>query len=98
VTPELVNREGGNRAALLLDEDYVGLSLHEIGSHLDCDSEGRTRVYVVIEGEGRLWMPNAAESWPMALGDTWVVPASVGAHRIEARGELVKIMAVDTKA
>ena len=74
------------------------MQLLAVGSHFDCAGEGRTRVYVVIEGEGRLWLPDVEEPWVMATGDTWVVPASAGAHRIEARGERVKVVAVDTRA
>lgn len=96
--PVLESCGGGNRGAVLLDEEYFGMSLLEVGSHFDCAEEACTKVYVVIEGEGRLWISDAEEPWSMSLGDTWVVPASVGEHRIEARGELVKVVAVNTKA
>lgn len=97
VAPVLESLGGDNRGAVLLDGEHFVLSLLEVGSHLDQEAERLAKVLVVVEGEGRLWVPGEEEPWSLELGDTWVLPAAVGAHRIEARGERVKLVVVTTR-
>jgi len=54
-------------------------------------------VYVVVEGSGGLGIPGDDEGCELAAGDTWLVPAALGRHRLEARGEPVTVLRVETR-
>lgn len=95
--PEFEARGGGNRAALLVDCPAFRMELFEIGTYLDLETSGRAVIYVVLEGEGRLRRNGISEPWPLMPGDTWLVPAALGAHRVEPQGSEIKVMRVETQ-
>ncbi len=97
IDPRLSRFAGGERAALV-DCDEFALDLIELESGaMECDTSDTALVYVALGGRGRITARDGAEAWNLAPGDTWLVPASFGAHRIEAVGTLKLLRAV-TKA
>jgi len=97
VTPELVSIGGGNRSARLCDCELFALELIEVGTQLELDTGGLAVVYVVVEGRGGLGIPRDDEGFELASGDTWLVPAALGRHRLEARGEPMSVLRVETR-
>lgn len=100
VDPVFESLGGDNHTARLHDGEHYALSLHELGSHLELDTRGLARALVLLEGEARIRLPNSDGVWTMERGDTWLIPAAVGAFRLESTeaGGLAKILEVDTKA
>jgi mannose-6-phosphate isomerase len=98
VTPRLSSRGGGNRAAELVDCEHFRLELLELEDPLDLDTGGVAVVYVVTRGRGRLSVPEGAAGFELAPGDTWLVPAELGAHRLEAVEAQLQLLRVETKA
>lgn len=96
--PVFEARGGGNRAALLVDCPAFRMELLEIGTFLDLETAGRAVIYVVLEGRGRLRRAGTPEPWSLEPGDTWLVPAAAGPHRIEPVGKEVVVMRVETQA
>jgi uncharacterized protein YjlB len=87
---------GDNRRAQLLDGEHYGLDVYEVGSILDLDTGGRAQALVLLEGSARILLPDSDAGWEMQQGDTWLLPAAVGAFRFESAA--AKVIAVDTKA
>jgi mannose-6-phosphate isomerase len=100
VTPELEVLDGDNRGAVLVDCEHYQLSIHEIHSHTDLDTDGVARALVLTEGPARLWLPDIEEPWLMEQGDTWLIPAVIGSFRIDCTesGGVVKLLSIETKA
>jgi mannose-6-phosphate isomerase len=91
-------RVAGSERASLVDCDEFALDLIELGGGATpCDTNDAALVYVALAGRGRITARDGAEAWNLAPGDTWLVPASFGAHRVEAVGTLKLLRAV-TKA
>ncbi len=86
--------EGGvNSAAPLVDGPRFGvdlLRLHEPEAH---DNQGRPWAYVVLAGRGSL--ATEAGSWRIRRGETWLLPATVGAHRFEAADGELEVLRVE---
>jgi mannose-6-phosphate isomerase len=87
--------ENGNSRADLVDCDEFAVDLFELASAIECDTNDVALVYVAVSGRGRLKI--GAQAWTIAPGDTWLVPASVGRHRIEASPQL-RVLQARTKA
>jgi mannose-6-phosphate isomerase len=87
--------EHGNSRAELVDCDEFAVDLFEFASEIECDTDDVALVYVAVSGRGRL--KTGAQTWSIAPGDTWLVPASVGRHRIEASPKL-RVLQARTKA
>lgn len=96
--PAFEARGGGNRAARLVSCSFFGMELLELASYLDLDTERRATVYVVLRGEGRLSLRGAPDPWRLKPGDTWLLPAAAGPHRIEPQGAELSVMRVETRA
>lgn len=80
----------------LVDCDEFALGLIEIrAGAIETGTDDAALVYVALSGRGRITSGDGA--WSLAPGDTWLVPASFGAHRIEATGTL-RLLRAGTKA
>ena len=100
VTPELGSLGADNRGVELVDTEHYAITLAEIHSHLDLDTQGVARALVLLEGPARLWLPDVEEPWLMEQGDTWLIPAVVGKFRVECQNpeSMAKLLTVTTKA
>jgi mannose-6-phosphate isomerase len=97
--PLLEERSEGNRGAVLCDGEHFGIELLEVGTHVDLETDDLAIVYIVISGRGGISREAAHDDGlAMDSGDTWFVPACVGAHRLEARGEPMNVLRVETRA
>ena len=97
IEPEYESSGGDNRMAELVDCEHYTMTLHEVGSHVELETEGRARALVVVGGSARLWIGDEHEPMALETGDTWLIPAALGPFRVESEGELVRLIAVDTK-
>lgn len=96
VAPRLDRVAGGSRATLV-DCDEFALELIELaGGAIECNTDDAALVYISVAGRGRIVGPDGG-AWSLAPGDTWLVPASLGAHRIEATDTL-RLVRAGTKA
>jgi mannose-6-phosphate isomerase len=87
-------RSGGLGWAQLVDCPEFKVELLEVDGVADGETHERALVYVALAGRGRI--ATDAARFDLAPGDTWLVPASVGRHRVESAG-LLRILRVVTK-
>ncbi len=81
-----------------MDAEEFAVDLLELLDPLVCDTERIALVYVVLEGEGHLTRDHDERgSWNIRRGETWLVPACLGSHRIEPEGSL-RLLQVRTRA
>ena len=87
-----------------LVEAEVSRTAHFSMTRLECragvnrDTDGQFLVYASISGSCTLELPNGRESWRMGSGDVWLLPASLGKHRISPDGEGCTVLALDANA
>src|SRR6185436_5969024 len=87
-----------NGRAKLVDCEEFSLELIDFqGGGIDAAAGDSAIVYVAVAGRGRIVARDGRGTWSLAPGDTWLVPASFGEHRIEASGKL-RLLRVGTKA
>lgn len=96
-TPELEERGVGNRGAVMVDCEHFEVELLRLSCSLDADTESRAIVYACVSGEGRLTSAKHDQEWPLRAGDTWLIPAGVGAHRIEVGNGDITLVRVETR-
>jgi mannose-6-phosphate isomerase len=90
----IAGKDDPNKRAVCVDCDAFAVDLLDLERPFDIDAGEVAVVYVVVEGKGRLLGSNllasadAAAGWPLRLGDSWLVPASLRGHRIEPDGTL----------
>lgn len=90
-----------DRKALLGECDSFCVELFDVAGELDCDTDGLAQVYVVTRGHGVLILPGEGEddvTWELGTGETWLIPASLGAHRVESRSAEFHILRATAKA
>jgi len=93
------DREGGdNRSVQLVTTDHYAIRLHEVGSYVELETDGRAQALVFLGGRARLWLDGAEEPWILGRGDTWLIPAVLGAYRIESSADTARFMVVTTAA
>ena len=86
-----------NKRALCADAEEFAVDLLEILDAMESGTEDVALIYVVVGGGGRLSRSGGAGSWSLSVGETWLVPACLGRHRLEAEGNL-RVLRVRTKA
>jgi mannose-6-phosphate isomerase len=97
--PEDVNKRG-----VCADCESFAVDLLDLAQGLDVAAVGVAVVYIVVEGRGSLVATaqpagdSAGEraSFPLRVGDAWLVPASIGDHRLEPDGAL-RVLQARTK-
>ncbi|HIG11468.1 MAG: type I phosphomannose isomerase catalytic subunit [bacterium] len=95
--PEFTDHESGRYALNLIANSSFALSLLELTGGIDADTEGCALIYIVVEGAARLESSTRLSSWELVTGDTWLLPAALGAHRLEATKERAKLIVVTTR-
>lgn len=80
--------------AELLECDHFALSALVLRGGGDNDTVERAMVYLATRGAGRLTVPGTEGEWRIRPGDTWLLPAGVGRHRIEPDGEGLRLLEV----
>ena len=93
--PELESCGGANHRAALTEADHFAVTLYELASYEEFEACERAAAYVLVEGSARIAI--GEERWSMEGGDTWLIPASVGSHRLMPEGELARILRVETR-
>lgn len=93
--PEFQSCGGGNHCAQLIEAERFSVSLYDLASYQEFDACERAAAYVLIEGRARI--AAGEERWSMEGGDTWLVPASFGSHRVMPEGEQAKLLRVETR-
>jgi mannose-6-phosphate isomerase len=96
-SPLLEERAEGNRGAVLCENEHFAIELLEVGTHLDLETDELAVAYVVTSGRGGIAWGAAQEGQEIVAGETWFVPACAGAHRLEARGEPMSVLRVETR-
>jgi mannose-6-phosphate isomerase len=96
--PEFEHVDEFTRRALLADCPAFRVSLLEIVGHADRSTDGLAVVYVVIEGAGRLTVKEGGAEVRLQSGQTWLLPADVGKHRIESGDGALKLLAAEAAA
>ena len=96
VHPELESCGGANHQALLTEGDHFKLSLYELASYEEFEACARAVAYVLVEGTARIAVGD--ERWSMECGDTWLMPASVGVHRLRPEGDRARILRIETRS
>lgn len=96
--PLFATVSGVLRRASLVDCPSFAMELCEIDGAHTFDAASTALVYVVLGGTGTLGGADGAHS-PVAIsrGQTWLMPASVGAHTFVSKDAL-RVMRVTTKA
>ena len=97
VEPVYQDEVGARRASDVVDGRHYALTLLEVSGHVDADTEGRALIYIVVEGSLRLDATTRESSWELSTGDTWLLPAAVGAHRLTATTDLSRLIVVTTR-
>lgn len=102
IDPVFSEESGARRANAVVDSNSFELSLLELSGHIDSDTQERALIYIVVEGALKLEVSSrAAEGrescWEFSSGDTLLVPATLGAHRLEATADSTKLIVVMTK-
>jgi mannose-6-phosphate isomerase len=93
----IARKDDVNKRARCADGEEFAVDLLELCRALDCDTEDVAIVYIALGGQGRLSRSDGGGPWSVKPGDTWLVPASLGHHRIEPEGSLRLLQAI-TKA
>lgn len=99
----IAGREDPNKRGTCVDAEEFGVDLLELSDPVVCDTERVALVYVVLEGAGRFARaeerggPGDRGPWNVRRGETWLVPACLGSHRIEPEGSL-RLLQARTRA
>ena len=91
------HKDDENKRGACVDAQEFAVDLLELCDPLETRTEDLAVVYVVLEGGGRIARADGRGSWSLAVGETWLVPACLGDHRIEPEGTL-RVLHVRTKA
>jgi hypothetical protein len=70
------------------------MELYEIENTLELDTQSLPRIVVVLGGRGLVRASGARDGVELALGDTWLLPASLGKHAILPREDRLTFMYV----
>ncbi len=98
IDPEFTEGAGARWAKDVVLGSAFSLSLLELTGRIDADTEGAALIYIVVEGALRLDSTTRESSWELSAGDTWLLPAALGAHRLEATAETTKLIVVKARA
>ena len=85
----------GGRRALLTDCALFEMQRVEFATAQDDDTEGVAVMWAILDGTGKLDCANGVAE--LAPGDVWLVPASVGRHRIEASSSTLTAVRIATR-
>lgn len=94
--PRLEDEDGVNRHCPLVDCEAFRIDLRSINEPLARRTPDIALVYIVVEGHGRL--TTGGGEWELRRGDTWLVPASLGAFSIQSDGGQLDLLEVSSKA
>jgi mannose-6-phosphate isomerase len=83
--PTFTDCGDSDRKASLGQCDTFSVELLDITGEYELDPKNHAQVYVVTRGHGELILPGDAGRWELGSGDTWLIPASLGVHRVESR-------------
>ncbi|WP_172193902.1 class I mannose-6-phosphate isomerase [Saccharibacillus qingshengii] len=88
--PRLIGRQGNNKEHLLGEHDELLFSVKRISlvDHWEDDTNGEFVMYNLVEGESVRLVPLSSPAGTLEFGyaESCIVPASVGAYRLENTG------------
>jgi mannose-6-phosphate isomerase len=101
ITPRLQSTERGSSRAPLADCEEFSVELIEIDAErtIERDTEDVALAYIALAGSGTISSASdgaSSHEWMISPGDTWLVPASFGAHRVRAAQRL-RLLCARTK-
>lgn len=96
--PEVEPVDAGGREARLVETETYALALLEVDGARLLETEGRAQALVFLEGSGRLLVEGSDERLEFTAGETWLVPASVGAYEVAAGGDMLRFLLVETRS
>lgn len=98
VRPRLESRGEGAAGAELVDCEHFRVELLELADALELATGGVAVVYVATRGSGSIALDDAGRACALEPGDTCLVPAAAGTHRIGPRGGALQLLRIETKA
>lgn len=98
VDPVFQDCGDSDRIAALGDYETFSVDLFDVAGELDLDTSGLAQVYVVTRGQGELILPDESSKWSLRTGEAWLIPASLGPHRVESRSAEFHILRATAKA
>jgi mannose-6-phosphate isomerase len=97
----IAHKDDENKRAACVEAEEFAVDLLELCDPLDCSAGDVALIYIVLQGGGRIARSDDRASdrasWNLSIGDTWLVPACLGSHRIEPEGNL-RVLQVRTRA
>jgi len=93
----IAHKDDENKRAECVDAEEFGVDLLELCDPLEAGTGDVALIYVVLEGGGRIARSDRGASWSVLAGETWLVPACLGDHRIEPDGSL-RVLQVTTRS
>jgi len=88
---------GDGSRARVVDCEAFGVELQRVGEPELRTTGDRALLYVVVEGRGTLGVAGLEAEWPLRPGETWLVPAAVGEHRVESTSKDLRLLVVETR-
>jgi len=98
VQPVFATDGGVNECAPLVDCEAFAVDALHVNGPLEGSTDTRAWIYIVTDGKGELSLPGRDETWPMRRGETWLLPAALGAYRLDSVDGQLKMLRVETKA
>jgi mannose-6-phosphate isomerase len=95
--PELLSSDGPNRHADLLTTEAFAVELLEVHEAESYDTDGRPWIHVVLSGHGTLRRKVGEGSWTLGKGETWLLPADLGAYRIDDLDGELRLLRVSVR-
>ncbi len=98
IEPEFSDCGDSDRMAPLGECDSFRVELFDVAGEMELDTNGLAQTYVVTRGHGELILPDEGGTWELGTGQTWLIPASLGAHRVLSRSAEFHILRATAKA
>ena len=90
--------EGPNPRTFLVETDHFAVELISLEAPFEHETGGGAWIYLVLAGQGSLRMAGGDPNWPLQRGETWLLPAALGAYRLEPAGNECKLLRVQVRA
>tara|TARA_R110002074_G_scaffold150339_2_gene303534 strand:- start:2409 stop:3419 length:1011 start_codon:yes stop_codon:yes gene_type:complete len=95
--PVLQGEGGPNRHADLLTTPTFTVELLEVHEAESYDTDGRPWIHVVLSGQGTLRRKEGEGAWTLGKGETWLLPADLGAYRIDDLDGELRLLRVSVR-
>ena len=97
-TPDRLPSASGLVISEVSRTEHFAMQRLEVTLPVDRDTGGQFLVYASAAGSGMLQGPRGSFEVQVDPGDVWLLPASLGAHRLEPRSDVWTCLALDANA